>query len=1023
MSTAPVLEKRGEQQLAAEFLSRIPGYVPSWRPGTRGADAALLAAAARCISTIGARRNLAPDKNLLAFLETAGIDLIPASSARAPMVFTMNPSGADEQLPRGSRVAAQPPPGSTDQIIFETETALGLAAARLSEIVSVHPGRDQYADHSAAFAGGLPFDIFASFIDTQHAIHIGHKTILNLAGNVTVKVSFGLAAGSSEHLDVTWEYWDGQVWRPFQSVLEQCDVEAQKDLDGTNGFTKSGSITLKAGCAETKPLALNGVETFWIRGRLLEPLPSDPTQVLPLVESVKIRTVATSPLLCVLGTTEPTDCAAIMSDPDLQQGFSIKTGLLPDKALTGTTAIDLTKSFYPFGQQPQPGSVFYFTSNELLSKPGAHAQIVMKIAKTPEAETNVDSSTPVSHEVVWEYWNGSDWVLLSIQSASSPAVDADFTHNATFTFDVPENLTPTVVNDVEALWMRARLVSGGYGFTATVSWTDSRSNSLNTFTYLLPLPPALSGFRLGYTWESPGEAPEAVLALNNFQYLDFSEQAKYPGRPFLPFSRMQDTTPALYLGFDRILPVDFIGLLFDVLEGSGTEDAPVLVWEYWDGGDWQRLAVEDETGNLSRPGMVHFVGPEDAAPLARFGTSRYWIRARLREDGPPMVQTFNGIFLNAVWASQRQTILQETVGQSSGLPNQVFQLRQFPVIAGETIEVRELSGALAPIEYPLLRDEVGEDRARTVTDRNGKTTEVWVRWQNQQHLFFSGPDDRHYVVSREDGRLVFGDGEHGKIPPSKAIVLASEYKAGGGTSGNVSARAIKQALVGIAGVQEVFNALPAEGGSDTEPADEVADRGPRSLRTRGRAITPRDYEVMAQEASPEVAWVRVFSASDADLGRRPGHVLLMILPETNVQRPWPSFGLRERVRGYLEQHALSALGERHSIHVSGPEYYPIDLAVTVVPLVASTAGTVEQSVREALEDFLHPLRGGPKGNGWELGRDVFLSDIAAVVEGVAGVDYAPEITLLHDNTPQGTRIAVPRNQLVVAGDIHVKVEL
>src|SRR5262249_38089817 len=145
------------------------------------------------------------------------------------------------------------------------------------------------------------------------------------------------------------------------------------------------------------------------------------------------------------------------------------------------------------------------------------------------------------------------------------------------------------------------------GFTANVAWSDTTSGKNNEFTYVIPQPPALAEFRLGYVWESEGEPPEATLAFNDFQYQDFSERARYPGRPFQPFGRMSDTTPTLYFGFDKKLPVDFIGLFFDIVEKPGEEQGPALVWEYWDGGDWRRLGVEDETGNLFRPGRLSLV--------------------------------------------------------------------------------------------------------------------------------------------------------------------------------------------------------------------------------------------------------------------------------------------------------------------------------------------------------------------------------------------------------------------------------
>jgi hypothetical protein len=527
---------------------------------------------------------------------------------------------------------------------------------------------------------------------------------------------------------------------------------------------------------------------------------------------------------------------------------------------------------------------------------------------------------------------------------------------------------------------------------------------------------------LGYTWESAREAPEVTLAFNDFRYEDFTDLARYPGRTFAPFSQMADRTPALYLGFDRKLPVDFLGLFFDIFEQPGTEEGPALVWEYWDGSDWRRLEVKDETGGLTRPGMISLVGAEDAAALARFGASRFWLRVRLREDGPPPRSLFNAVYLNAVWASQRQTLRDEALGESSGEPNQSFQLSHFPALEGEVVEVREVAGALAQIEYAILRDELGEGRVRAVADAAGKLTEVWVRWESRPHLVFSKATDRHYAVNRAEGRLFFGDDANGKIPPAGALVVAREYRAGGGKSGNLPARAIKQAPGGAA-VVEVFNAMAAEGGTDAEPVEEIADRGPRTLRHRRRAMAARDYEVMALEAAPEVAWVRVFPASDIHLGRRPGRVLIMILPETRDRRPWPSFGLRERVRKYIEARALAGLCAGRCINVTGPKYFPIDVEVTVVPKIASEAGTIEQRVRKALADFLHPLGGGPRGAGWELGRDVFLSDVAAVIENVAGVDFAKEIVLLRDNTPQGDSVAAPRDQLVVEGDIRVKVLL
>jgi hypothetical protein len=159
---------------------------------------------ARYLYAIVQRLNQAPEKNKLAFLDQLGLSLVPAQPARAPIVFQVAPTGPDAQAPANTQVAAPPPPGSSDQIVFETERATGLAAAQLKQVVSLWPGRDQYLDHSSAFLAAQPFQLFQKplLIDTPHAIYLAHDTILALAGDVTVDVEFELAQAAAEQLSI-----------------------------------------------------------------------------------------------------------------------------------------------------------------------------------------------------------------------------------------------------------------------------------------------------------------------------------------------------------------------------------------------------------------------------------------------------------------------------------------------------------------------------------------------------------------------------------------------------------------------------------------------------------------------------------------------------------------------------------------------------------------------------------------------------------------------------------------------------
>lgn len=1138
-----LLDERDTAEILKALLARRFGYTPEWKPEDGGY--ALAAIFARYLHAIVQRLNQAPDKNKLAFLDLLGIQLITAQAARTPVVFRLAENVPDARLPAGTRVTAPPPPERNERIIFETERTTGLAVAKLKEVVSLWPGRDQYIDHSAAFLAEQTFQPFKKRLlqDTPHYLYLAHDTLLALAGKSSVDVIFELTTVSSEHLDILWEYWDGKIWREFLAMRPSCDEEEAMKLDGTDGLQRSGRFRLQTDCAETKKTTVNGIEAFWVRGRLTEPLPLDPAQVLPEVDDINLTTEIAQPIAFAVSTavTQPQsgarrDIKVKVQDEggkplkavkvevvgfgsqvtinqsvtltDDQGGLSavitiapqttgrvrvtvnidniisetativsadnqissdevtfILSGLKPDKAFADQVNLDLTQTFYPFGAQPQPGSTFYFMSEGIFSKPGAEVKVLLMRAKTPQdtalANTPAGISappaggaaattgiTPLPHVIAWEYWNGFQWVTrFQTTRADGPFKYSDPPDPADFSptivdLVVPTDMAKTTVNDEEGFWWRARMVSGGFGVTATFQATPSTP----PISFVIAQPPALAEFLLGYTWQNGPLHAEHVLTYNDFQYEDRTEEAKWPGQTFQPFKPVGDVTPALYLGFDNKLPVDRLGILFNILEKKGDTKGPALLWQYWDGISWEDLVVEDETQNFRLPGLVSFIGPDDSEALARFNAPLHWLRARLKEDGPPGEPVFNNIYPNAAWAVQQQTITDEPIGASTGQPNQVFRFRQIPVLAGQQIEVREVAGARANVEWRFIAIEVYGGDARMIgeieamlaaegtqtdieqgdlrlkRDRNKRVTEVWLRWREQKHLLFSEPIARHYAIDHTQGWLMFGDGTRGKVPPHGAAILVRRYRSGGGRAGNVAARTISQLIGPIGGVEAVFNPLVGEGGADGETLENFAIRGPRTLCHRGRAVLPANYETLAFEASPAVAAARAIPLRNPSGQAVPGWVTLLIIPQSQEPRPWPSFGLREQVRKFIEVRAPADLAAARQIHITGPDYLPIDVSATVAPVDPAEAGEVETRAREALGQFLHPLRGGPEGRGWALGRDVFLSDVATVLERVPGVDYVEELALLLGGALQGERVAVAPDRTAVAGDIRLKLE-
>jgi uncharacterized phage protein gp47/JayE len=1158
-----VIDERDQDALLQELEARRPGYVPEWRPGQRDPGYALQLIAARYAQAIINRLRQSPEKNKLAFLDMLGQKLSPARAARTPVIFQLVSDATSGAAPAGTAVAAPPPPGSNQQMVFETESDVGLTAGKLVQVFSLWPGRDEYIDHSADFLAGRTLKLFEAEAMTTapHQLYLSHPVLLNLSGNVVLSVEFQLLHPAVDALEIVWEYWDGQVWRGFAAQGTDCEPrtvnaslspEPKDSNDATSGLTGSGVVKLIADCAKSDKTSVNGVTGYWIRGRLNQSLPPDPAKPLPEAESIRLSSLVSQPMVARLFDTTPRvksdvvvvvapsaaialsgigevalaiteafatvsqlrlsglvvneagqplgNASVVISDPNRESfgqrtvttglngefsisldDFGLKNELLFEvtffetraaaivklppntnsvqltfklsalsltKAFNDGTQLDTTKPFYPFGQQPQPGTVFYFNNKEIFSKPGARFRMYLPRTSAPSDKlktVNEPSIKELEPQVIWEYWNGREWTDL-VPSNTEP-VKADFTTTEILDFRVPVDLVTVEVNKDVDLWMRARLVSGGYGFYQKMTFkTGTTDPDNNNFTLLVTQPPVLAAAVLGYSWQYGPFYPETVLTFNDFRYEDHTYEAMWPGSSFQPYQRIQDITAALYLGFDQKPPTANIGIFFDIIEKATGAAAAHFAWEYWDGFQWNHVAVGDETAQLTAPGILSFIAADDSTALARFGTALYWLRGRLKEDGPPSRVTVAGIYPNAVRALQQRTYIDVDLGKATGQPSEVFHILQIPVIPGERLEVLELSGARANVEWRLIALELSrgnndivrkleaqlgketlpgdivEGDLRLRRDKQKRVSEVWVRWYAQPNLFFSAATARHYAMDRARGLVFFGDGVNGRTLPLDAAVNVRKFQSGGGADGNVAAMTIKQLLGAVSGVQAVFNPRAAEGGADGETLEAFRLRAPSSVRHRGRALTIGDYEAMVREASSAVSVVKAIANRNPSGRTLPGWLTIFIIPESQEPRPYPTRGMRDEVLRYLAERAPAGLAAGGHIYVTGPMYFAVDVSATIVPVLDSQAGLVETRAREALNKFLHPLHGGTSGEGWDFGRGVYLSDVATVLESVEGLDYAELIQLLVNDEVHGDFAEVPRDRIVVAGTIRLKLK-
>ncbi|WP_369269472.1 putative baseplate assembly protein [Streptomyces sp. R11] len=251
-------------------------------------------------------------------------------------------------------------------------------------------------------------------------------------------------------------------------------------------------------------------------------------------------------------------------------------------------------------------------------------------------------------------------------------------------------------------------------------------------------------------------------------------------------------------------------------------------------------------------------------------------------------------------------------------------------------------------------------------------------WQPRRDLLASGPRDRHFVGELEDdGRLGlrFGDGRHG-ARPTPGSRLALHYRLGGGKAGNVGAEAINHLVVQAdcepPPAAVVRNPLPAVGGTEPEPVEQVRQLAPLDLRrTRLRAVTAEDYAALAtalpgvQRAAAELRWTG--SVQEA-------HVAV-----DAYGIGAPSAELLTSVAQALEPYRRIG----HDVVVGAARPVPLDIELTVCAKPGHQHGQILAELYRVLgrgvRGFFHP-------DALTFGEPVRLSRLVAVAAAVPGVE-------------------------------------
>jgi S-layer protein (TIGR01567 family) len=898
----------------------------------------------------------------------------------------------------------------------------------------------------------FPFGERPKFNDT---FYIGSKEVFSKKDAIiTLKFNFSLGVDSpdTEAITLVWEFWDGNNWKMIDKTTRSGVLTPHGDYnfkDTTKAFTVKTKLNeYKAHEADPNNYIDYGLDSSGnkVSGstgtHYLEIVWKDMPYVAINGQSNKIARLVIEQGI----SSSEKKVLAVGETWDIGSGWKLTANTVDAKSSPRLVWLTLSKDGVTKEDKIlSPGQVFTYIEKSIAGESdvplfvtyvdsvfSGAASDTVQLRYTWAADTTVMENNEVSFtcpKIEEKEINGekNNWVRVRIidgnygKDASYDKISVDAgtgsgkitSRGNIVTGTETKFKTELVIGDsiIAVKQNQTRTVTGiSFDNSLTIDSAFEPDLGSTEFTIkktgwlyrqLTYKPPSISSLALEYSFNLSGKDMETILTYNDFIY--HYETGASKGKNITPFQPVTDTQQAVYLAFDQDISTLPVTIFFPLLENMfiaamnpASGDPPVLAWEYWTGKTWSLLSVEDGTRNLTKMEMIQFLAPDDMEKRYCFGleTEYYWIRARLDKGEYDNLPRLKGIYTNTVWAHNRITVDSEILGSSDGKTGQVFNFSHFPVLPGQKVMVLEIS--LTDDMKSAIRLEEGKDAIEEIEDDDGNVIGYRVRWHEKNYLYSSGPQSRHYTIDRNKGTITFGDGERGMIPPAGKDNIRCSYQYGGGAIGNkTGVRSITKLRTAFPFVESVTNHEDSDGGGDMKNLDWLREQGPQTIKHRDRAVTYEDFEWLVREASPKVARVKCLPTTDPGKNFRPGWITMIIVPdERENPKPVPSQGLINEIQDYIFNRTSTYLTTYPSqITLIGPGYIRVGVEAKVHFTSIADAKIIEGRIIENLKRFFHPLIGGPEKEGWDFGRNVYISQVYEVIESTDGVDYVDGLTL------------------------------
>ena len=609
-------------------------------------------------------------------------------------------------------------------------------------------------------------------------------------------------------------------------------------------------------------------------------------------------------------------------------------GLPADSVLCSDVAQNVGR-FMPFGSPMEIFSDCTIECRPVFARAGAEVEMSFDLdfavleQKLPEVQNNPDykiiMKRPVESPhvepaevkadyVLIEYLTENGWRLLLDDEHTAMLFNGSATGRVVIRFTLPRDIAP----DDGQGHLRLRLYKAEHLYT------------IPCVQYC----PIISNLSFSFQYGNGCLLPDAAFTRNNFEEVEVTEHIR-ANRSFPLFYNRENHYPSMYLGFDENPQGMPLSLYFEV---ENDEDSPLqYTVEYLSPRGFEQMQVVDNTGGLLYSGTLLLPVPSDCRKLKLFDRECYWLRLVSRGPLPQTLPMIRKVLTNMVRVENKRS----------------------------NTEYFYLTNPDAPLHITLAEQNLVSVAVYVNEEDNDDSREEnWVRWNKRTGWDQRG---RYCDIDLAAGTVSFTKNAFAPYPLKEGgPAVRVDYQSYQGSAANVEANTITTLAESIRGIASVTNPMPAFGGYDGYNEETAAAVISNMLRTRGRAVTERDYLDMILQVSYGVRRIRCLSGVNR-LGELDDDAITVALLIDQYDKGSHIFSaVRETIRARLEQTGcILPLGKK--LILTQPSFVRYSVRAWISCGPGQDMYELQLQTLEDIRAFIDPLTGGFDGNGWEIG--------------------------------------------------------